>query len=175
MAPRSPVLDDLDQRGLIHDATDRDELAVLLAQGPVSLYYGCDPTADSLHVGNMIGLLVLRRFQEAGHRPIALAGGATGMVGDPSGRSDERNLLDSDTLAHNVARIEVQLRQFLDFDTSAPRKALLVDNRTWTEPISVLEVLRDVGKHATVNQMIAKESIKARLEGSAGISFTEFS
>ena len=175
MAPRSPVLDDLDQRGLIHDATDRDELAVLLAQGPVSLYYGCDPTADSLHVGNMIGLLVLRRFQEAGHRPIALAGGATGMVGDPSGRSDERNLLDSDTLAHNVARIEVQLRQFLDFDTSAPRKALLVDNRTWTEPISVLEFLRDVGKHATVNQMIAKESIKARLEGSAGISFTEFS
>ena len=93
MAPRSPVLDDLNQRGLIHDSTDLDELAALLTEGPISLYYGCDPTADSLHVGNMIGLLVLHRFQEAGHRPIALAGGATGMVGDPSGKTDERNLL----------------------------------------------------------------------------------
>ena len=175
MAPRSPVLDDLDRRGLIHDSTDRDELAALLADGSTSLYYGCDPTADSLHVGNMIGLLVLRRFQEAGHRPIALAGGATGMVGDPSGRSDERNLLDADTLAHNVGRIEAQLRQFLDFETTDAHRALLVDNRAWTEPISVLEFLRDVGKHVTVNQMIAKESIKARLEGTAGISFTEFS
>ena len=159
MAPRSPVLDDLNQRGLIHDSTDLDELAVLLTEGPISLYYGCDPTADSLHVGNMIGLLVLRRFQEAGHRPIALAGGATGMVGDPSGRSDERNLLDADTLAHNVGRIETQLRQFLDFEASGAHRATLVDNRTWTEPISVLEFLRDVGKHVTVNQMIAKDSI----------------
>ena len=175
MAPRSPVLDDLDRRGLIHDSTDRGELDTMLAEGSTSLYYGCDPTADSLHVGNMIGLLALRRFQEAGHRPIALAGGATGMVGDPSGRSDERNLLDADTLAHNVGRIETQLRQFLDFETDGARRALLVDNRSWTEPISVLEFLRDVGKHITVNQMIAKESIKARLEGTAGISYTEFS
>ncbi len=175
MAPGTDVLDDLDERGLIHDSTDRSQLDALLDEGPTTLYYGCDPTADSLHVGNLFGLLVLRRFQDAGHRPIALAGGATGMVGDPSGRSDERNLLDSATLERNVGRIEVQLAQFLDFETPGANRALLVDNRTWTEPISVLEFFRDVGKYVTVNQMIAKDSIRARFEGTAGISFTEFS
>ncbi len=109
MAPMSDLLDDLDARGLVHDTTDRDALAARLAEGPITLYYGCDPTAPSLHHGNLIGLLMLRRFQDAGHRAIALAGGATGMVGDPGGRSDERNLLDPDTLAANVAAIKEQI------------------------------------------------------------------
>jgi tyrosyl-tRNA synthetase len=138
----------------------------------VAIYYGCDPTADSLHVGNLIGLIMLRRFQDAGHRPIALAGGATGMVGDPSGRSDERNLLDDDTLNHNVAAIKAQLARIVDL---GPGRGELVDNRDWTQPITVLEFLRDVGKHVTVNQMLARESIKLRVNSEHGISFTEFS
>ena len=109
------LLDDLEARGLVHDTTDREALAERLAAGPVSLYYGCDPTADSLHVGNLIGLLVLRRFQDAGHHPVALAGGATGMVGDPSGRSEERNLLDDETLSRNVAAIKSQMASVVDF------------------------------------------------------------
>ena len=113
------VLDDLEARGLVHDSTDLGALADRLAEGPVSLYYGCDPTADSLHVGNLIGLLVLRRFQDAGHRPVALAGGATGMVGDPSGRSEERNLLDDETLSANVAAIKAQMARIIDFDGRA--------------------------------------------------------
>ena len=120
------ILDDLEARGLVHDSTDRQALAARLAEGPMTLYYGCDPTADSLHVGNLIGLLVLRRFQDAGHRPVALAGGATGMVGDPSGRSEERNLLDEDTLSANVAAIKTQMARLLDFEDG---RALLVDNR----------------------------------------------
>ena len=162
------VLDDLEARGLVHDTTDRAALAERLASGPVSLYYGCDPTADSLHVGNLIGLLVLRRFQDAGHRPVALAGGATGMVGDPSGRSDERNLLDEQTLTANVAAIKEQIRRIVP-------GAELVDNRDWTVGTTLLEFLRDVGKHVTVNQMLARESVKARLSSEHGISFTEFS
>ncbi len=168
--PAVNVLDDLSSRGLIHDTTDVDELRQLLDE-PVTLYHGIDPTADSLHVGNFVGVLVMRRFQEAGHRPLALVGGATGMVGDPSGRSDERNLLDEDTLAANVAAIRTQLGRFLDFE----RGAELVDNRTWTAPLSMLEFLRDVGKHVTVNQMTAKESIRARMQSEDGISYTEFS
>ncbi len=164
------VLDDLRARGLLHDTTDPDELRRLLGQ-PTTLYHGIDPTADSLHVGNFVGVLVMRRFQEAGHHPVALVGGATGMVGDPSGRSDERNLLDADTLAANVSAIRAQLERFLDFD----RGAELVDNRTWTAPVSLLEFLRDVGKHVTVNQMAAKESIRARMQSEDGISYTEFS
>ena len=132
------LIAELEARNLIHDSTDRDALRDAVANGPVTLYYGCDPTADSLHVGNLIGLIMLRRFQDAGHRPIALAGGATGMVGDPSGRSDERNLLDDDTLAHNVACIKAQLSRFVDFDDPvAP--ALLVDNRDWTASIGVID------------------------------------
>ena len=165
------ILADLDARGLIHDTTDRAELATLLAE-PAGLYHGIDPTADSLHAGNFVGVLALRRFQDAGHRPVALVGGATGMVGDPSGRSDERSLLDDDTLAANIAAIRGQLERFLDF---GPGGARLVDNRAWTEPIGVLDFLRDVGKHVTVNQMLAKESVRNRLDSESGISFTEFS
>ena len=166
------LLDDLDARGLVHDSTDRDALAARLAEGPIGIYYGCDPTADSLHVGNLIGLLVLRRFQDAGHRPVALAGGATGMVGDPSGRSEERNLLDDATLSANVAAIKAQIGRVLDFDAGG---AVLVDNRDWTADVTLLDFLRDVGKHVTVNQMLARESVKARLAGEHGISYTEFS
>jgi tyrosyl-tRNA synthetase len=172
--PGSAILDDLLQRGLVHDSTDLDELRHRLDQGPITLYAGFDPTAESLHVGNLVPLLLLRRFQLHGHRPLALAGGATGMIGDPGGRSEERNLLDGPTLDRNLAAIKVQLRQLLDFD-SPENPARLVDNRTWTEPVGVLEFLRDVGKHVTVNQMLAKESIRARVASDAGISFTEFS
>jgi tyrosyl-tRNA synthetase len=166
------LLADLDRRGLIHDTTDRDALAARLAEGPITLYYGCDPTASSLHVGNLIGLLVLRRFQDAGHRPIALAGGATGMVGDPTGRSQERNLLTDDELSANVAAIKLEMSRIVDLDADG---ALLVDNREWTKDVTLLEFLRDIGKHATVNQMLARESVRARLESENGISFTEFS
>lgn len=167
------LIADLEARGLIHDSTDREFLRARVAEGPVGIYYGCDPTADSLHVGNLIGLIVLRRFQDAGHRAIALAGGATGMVGDPGGRSVERNLLDEDTLSANVAAIKEQLGRIVDL--SDPDRGALVDNRDWTHPITLLEFLRDVGKHVTVNQMMARESVRIRLESEHGISFTEFS
>jgi tyrosyl-tRNA synthetase len=166
------LIADLEARNLIHDSTDREALREAVAAGRVGIYYGCDPTADSLHVGNLIGLIMLRRFQDAGHRPIALAGGATGMVGDPSGRSDERNLLDDETLNANVAAIKAQLARIVDLGEG---KGELVDNRAWTEPITILEFLRDVGKHVTVNQMLARESIKLRVNSEHGISFTEFS
>jgi tyrosyl-tRNA synthetase len=168
------ILDDLAARGLIHDSTDLDALRSRLAEGPITVYYGCDPSADSLHVGNLIGLLVMRRFQQAGHRPIVLAGGATGMIGDPGGRSEERNLLDDDTLARNLEGIVPQLKQFLDFG-DGPDGARLVDNRSWTVALSAIEWLRDVGKHVTVNQMLAKESVRTRIESEVGISYTEFS
>ena len=168
------ILDDLAARGLVHDSTDLDALRRRLDEGPVTLYAGFDPTADSLHIGNLVPLLLLRRFQEHGHRPIALAGGATGMIGDPSGRSDERNLLDDATLEGNVRAISAQLARFLDFDRT-DNPARLVDNRTWTAPVTALEFLRDVGKHITVNQMLAKESVRSRVESTQGISYTEFS
>jgi tyrosyl-tRNA synthetase len=167
------LLSDLDARGLIHDSTDRAALIERLNQGPIGLYVGFDPTADSLHAGNLLGQVMLRRFQLAGHRPVVLAGGATGMVGDPGGRSEERNLLDRETLNHNVACVKKQLEKILDFD--GPVAARMVDNATWTEPMGTLEFLRDVGKHFTVNQMVAKESVRARMESENGISFTEFS
>ncbi|MDH3294830.1 MAG: tyrosine--tRNA ligase, partial [Acidimicrobiia bacterium] len=166
------LLNDLETRGLVQDSTDRAALAERLNE-PVTLYYGVDPTAPSLHVGNLIGLLVLARFQRAGHRPIPLAGGATGMIGDPSGKSAERNLLDDDALAKNLAGIVPVLRQFVDFEASA-NPAKLLDNRAWTISMSVLDFLRDVGKHITVNQMVAKESVRNRMEGEDGISYTEF-
>jgi tyrosyl-tRNA synthetase len=170
-APPS-ILDDLEARGLVHDSTDRQALADRLAEGPITVYHGCDPSADSLHIGNLIGLLVLRRFQDAGHRPVALAGGATGMVGDPSGRSEERNLLDDATLSANVAAIKRQIARILDVDDG---RAMLVDNRDWTADVKLLDFLRDVGKHVTVNQMLARESVKARIASEHGISYTEFS
>jgi len=174
----SAILDDLAARGLVQDSTDLDELRRRLDEAPIGVYCGFDPTADSLHIGHLVPLLLLRRFQDAGHRAIALAGGATGMVGDPSGRSDERNLLDADTLTRNVDAVAVQLTSFLRFDDglqAGDQPALLVDNRQWTEGVGVLEFLRDVGKHVTVGTMLGKESIRARLAGDHGISFTEFS
>jgi tyrosyl-tRNA synthetase len=170
---RTTLLDDLEARGLLQDSTDREQLAARLSVGPIALYFGCDPTADSLHIGNLIGLLVLRRFQDAGHRPVALAGGATGMVGDPSGQSDERNLLDAETLDANVAAIKSQMARILDFEDGA---AVLVDNRDWTADVTLLDFLRNIGKHVTVNQMLARESVRGRLQRDGeGISYTEFS
>jgi len=170
------LIAELEARNLIHDSTDRAALRDAVADGPVSIYYGCDPTADSLHVGNLIGLIVLRRFQDAGHRPIALAGGATGMIGDPGGRSEERNLLDEATLNHNVAKIKEQLGRIVDLEADGGSSAgALVDNRDWTQPMTALEFLRDVGKYVTVNQMLARESVKQRINSEHGISFTEFS
>ena len=170
-AEPADLLADLDERGLVHETTDREALAARLARGPITLYYGCDPTAPSLHHGNLIGLIMLRRFQDAGHRPIALAGGATGMVGDPGGRSEERNLLDVETLATNVAAIKEQISRILGSDG----RWMLVDNVSWTADIRLLDFLRDVGKHVTVNKMAARESVKARMNSEHGISFTEFS
>jgi tyrosyl-tRNA synthetase len=166
------ILDDLARRGLVHDHTDLPALAERLGAGPLVVYSGFDPTADSLHVGNLVPLLLLRRFQDAGHLAIALAGGATGMIGDPGGRSEERNLLDDATLDANLVAIRAQLAQFVDLSEG---RGILVDNRTWTQPVGVLDFLRDVGKHVTVNTMLAKESIRARVESEDGISFTEFS
>jgi tyrosyl-tRNA synthetase len=161
------LLADLEARGLVQDSTDRDALRARIAAGPVGVYYGCDPSSDSLQIGNLIGLLVLRRFADAGHHALALAGGATGMIGDPGGRSKERNLLDAQTLARNTGRIAEQLERV--------SRVSLVNNLSWTESLTLLDFLRDVGKHANVNQMIARESVKARLESENGISFTEFS
>jgi tyrosyl-tRNA synthetase len=168
------LLTELDARGLIHDTTDRDALAARLAKGNIGLYIGFDPTADSLHAGHLVGQLFMRRFQLAGHRPFPLAGGATGMVGDPGGRSEERNLLDNETLRYNVECIKAQLTKLLDFEPG-PYQATLVNNADWTHPITMLEFLRDVGKHFTVNQMMAKESVRSRLDSEHGISYTEFS
>jgi tyrosyl-tRNA synthetase len=170
------ILQELHWRGLIVDMANREELERLLAPGaaPITFYVGFDPTADSLHLGSLIPILILRRFQLAGHRPIALAGGATGMIGDPSGKSAERNLLSDDVLGANIAGIQGQLRRLLDFE-SKTNPAVLVNNVEWTRPVSVLDFLRDIGKHFSVNAMMAKDSVKSRLEGESGISFTEFS
>jgi tyrosyl-tRNA synthetase len=165
------VLDELTWRGLIAHSTDLDALRQELAAGPVSLYYGCDPTAPSLHVGNLIGLIVLRWFQQAGHRPIALAGGATGFIGDPGGRSSERVLMTTAEVEAYVERIGKQLAHFVDLSED---RGLLVNNIEWTAGLSVIDFLRDIGKHFPVNVMLAKETVKARLEG-GGISYTEFS
>ena len=168
------LLADLEARGLVHDTTDLAALRARLAEGPIGLYIGFDPTADSLHVGHLVGQLFMRRFQMAGHRPFPLAGGATGMIGDPGGRSEERNLLDDETLRHNVECIKAQLSKLLDFEPG-PFQATLVNNADWTTPISMLEFLRDVGKHFTINQMIAKDSVRSRIDSEHGISYTEFS
>ena len=168
------LLSDLSARGLIHDTTGADALEARLNDGPIGVYVGFDPTADSLHVGHLLGQITLRRFQLAGHRPFPLAGGATGMVGDPSGKSEERNLLNAETLQHNVDCIKVQLSHLLDF-TPGATAATLVNNADWTSTISALDFLRDVGKHITVNQMMAKESVKNRLNSENGLSYTEFS
>lgn len=169
----SDLLTDLAARGLLHDHTDLEALRSRLGAGPITLYHGVDPTAASLHVGHLLGIVMLRRFQLAGHRPIAVVGGATGMIGDPSGRSEERNLLDEATLARNVAAISEQVAKLLPSSPDAPAVEL-VDNASWTRDLTLVEFLRTVGKSVTVNQMVAKESVKARMAGTEGISFTEF-
>lgn len=174
MAQFGDVVQEFASRGLIHDSTDRAELAKRSTTSQMSAYVGFDPTSDSLHVGNLLGQISLRRFQLLGHRPVVLAGGATGMVGDPSGRSEERNLLDAETLAYNVSCIKGQLERILDFE-SGSNKAVVVDNATWTKDVPVLDFLRDVGKYITVNQMMAKDSVKSRISDGNGLSFTEFS
>ena len=166
------LLDDLRWRGLLAQSTDEAALLESLKK-PITLYVGFDPTAPSLHVGNLVVLLVLRRFQLAGHNPIALVGGATGLVGDPSGKNEERTLNSSEIVEGWVNRIRKQVSAFLDFD-AASNKAVVVNNLDWTSPLSAIEFLRDIGKHFSVNQMLSKDSVSARLEA-GGISYTEFS
>ena len=174
-APTRNILPELEARGLIADVSNRDELGAAMAAGNVPHYAGHDPTATSLHVGHLIPIVIQRRLQLAGHSPIAVVGGATGMIGDPSGRSAERNLLDRETLAANVAGIRAQLARFLDFDPG-PAAATLTNNADWFEGVGFIDFLRDVGKHVTVNYMLAKESVRSRLEDrDSGLSFTEFS
>lgn len=168
-------IEELRWRGMLHDFMPGVE--ELLAKEQISAYLGIDPTADSLHIGHLVGVMMLRHLQLAGHRPIALIGGATGMIGDPSMKSSERNLLDEQTLRHNQECIKKQLAHFLDFDSDAPNAAVLVNNYDWMREFSFLEFIRDIGKHITVNYMMAKDSVKKRLNGesSEGMSFTEFS
>ncbi|MDR1718896.1 MAG: tyrosine--tRNA ligase [Dysgonamonadaceae bacterium] len=168
-------IEELQWRGMIHDMMPGTE--ALLQKEMTSAYVGIDPTADSLHIGHLVGVMMLRHFQRAGHRPIALIGGATGMIGDPSMKSQERNLLDETTLLRNQAGIKKQLSKFLDFDSDAPNAAKLVNNYDWMKNYTFLNFIRDIGKHITVNYMMAKDSVKKRLssESSDGMSFTEFS
>ena len=169
------IVDELEARGLYANCTDRAGLAELLAkEAPVSAYAGYDPTSSSLHVGNLVPTILLKRLQLAGHRPIIVVGGATGMIGDPSGKSDERNLLDDATLATNLAGIRAQLSRLLDFDSKGTG-ALMTNNADWTRGVGYLEFLRDVGKYLTINYMMAKDSVNSRLESESGISYTEFS
>lgn len=168
-------VEELTWRGMIHNIMPGTE--EMLQKEMTSGYLGIDPTADSLHIGHLVGVMMLRHFQNAGHRPIALIGGATGMIGDPSMKSAERNLLDEETLRHNQEAIKKQLEHFLDFESDAPNAAKLVNNYDWMKGYSFLHFIRDVGKHITVNYMMAKDSVKKRLDGesSEGMSFTEFS
>ena len=168
------IFADLTWRGLIHQTTDDQNLPAWLNAQPRTLYIGFDPSADSLHIGSLLQLMLLRRFQRAGHRPIALVGGATGMIGDPSGKSEERNLLSVDSLRANVVAIEREMRRFLDFDCG-DSSALLVNNFDWMRKFSYLDFLRDVGKNFPVNVMLGKDSVKTRLGSEAGLSYTEFS
>ena len=167
------LFSDLSWRGLVAQSTAEGALGTWLAEKTRTLYAGFDPTSDSLHVGHMLPLMMLRRFQKAGHRPIPLVGGATGMIGDPSGKSEERNLLSVEALRANVARIEEQLRQFLSFEGN--HAAVLLNNFDWMRKFSYLDFLRDVGKHFPVNVMLAKDSVANRIERESGISYTEFS
>lgn len=169
------IYKELEWRGLIADCTASDELVKRLEEKPITLYCGFDPTADSLHAGNLVPLIALRRFQLAGHRPIAVAGGATGSIGDPSGKTQERQLLSKEAIAYNISRVKQQLMKLLDFE-SKTNPAILVDNAEWIAPITYLDFLRDIGKLFSVNMMVAKESVKARMEDrEGGISYTEFS
>lgn len=167
-------IQELTWRGMVHTVmpgTDEE-----LKKGMTTAYLGIDPTADSLHIGHLCGVMMLRHFQRCGHKPLVLVGGATGMIGDPSGKSAERNLLDEKTLRHNQEAIKNQLKKFLDFDSEAPNRAEMVNNYDWTKDVTFLDFAREIGKHITVNYMMAKESVQKRLNGEArdGLSFTEF-
>ena len=168
-------IDELKWRGMVHTMIPGTE--ELLEKEQVTAYVGIDPTADSLHIGHLCGVMMLRHLQRCGHKPLALVGGATGMIGDPSLKSQERKLLDEETLRHNQEAIKAQLAKFLDFDSDAPNAAELVNNYDWMKEFSFLDFIRDVGKHITVNYMMAKDSVKKRLSGESqqGMSFTEFS
>ena len=167
-------VEELKWRGMIQDIMPGTEEKLM--EGPTAAYVGIDPTADSLHIGHMVSIMILKHFQNCGHKPFALVGGATGMIGDPSMKSQERNLLDEETLAHNVACIKKQLSRFLDFDSDAENRAELVNNYDWMKNFTFLDFTRDIGKHITVNYMMAKDSVKKRLssESREGMSFTEF-
>ncbi|MDY0102082.1 MAG: tyrosine--tRNA ligase [Lentimicrobium sp.] len=167
-------VEELTWRGMVHTIMPGTE--ELLQKEMISAYVGIDPTADSLHIGHLVGVMMLKHLQQSGHKPIVLVGGATGMIGDPSGKSEERNLLDEATLRHNQEGLKAQLMKLLDFETDAPNKAELVNNYDWMKEFSFLSFIRDVGKHITVNYMMAKDSVKKRLTGEAGdgMSFTEF-
>lgn len=167
-------VEEIKWRGMLHQIMPGTE--ELFDKEQVTAYVGIDPTADSLHIGHLCGVMMLRHLQQAGHKPIALVGGATGMIGDPSGKSQERNLLDEETLAHNVSCIKKQLAHFLDFESDAPNRAELVNNYDWMKDFKFLDFARDIGKHITVNYMMAKDSVQKRLNGEArdGLSFTEF-
>ena len=169
-------VEELRWRGMIQDIMPETEEHLL--EGLRAAYVGIDPTADSLHIGHLVGVMMLRHFQDCGHKPYAVIGGATGMIGDPSGKSAERNLLTKETLAHNIEGIKKQLAKFLDFESTAPNRAELVNNYDWTKDVSFLSFIRDIGKHITVNYMMAKDSVKKRFdpnENTDGMSFTEFS
>jgi len=166
------LIAELQWRGMIQDIMPGTKEQ--LTKEMTTAYIGFDPTADSLHIGSLVPIILLIHLQKAGHKPIALVGGATGMVGDPSGKSEERNLLSEDILNHNVACVKAQLEKFLDFDTSKPNAAEMANNYDWFKDFSFLNFIRDVGKHITVNYMMAKDSVKKRLEGETGMSFTEF-
>ncbi len=167
-------VDDLKWRGMIQDIMPGTE--ELLAKGQTTAYVGIDPTADSLHVGHLVSVMMMKHFQLAGHKPIFIIGGATGMIGDPSGKSQERNLLTEETIRANMAGIKAQLSRFIDFNSDAPNAAVMLNNYDWMKEFSFLDFIRDVGKHITVNYMMAKDSVKRRLNGecSDGMSFTEF-
>jgi tyrosyl-tRNA synthetase len=166
------LIEELRWRGLLHDIMPGTEEQ--LNKEMTTGYVGFDPTADSLHIGSLVPILLLQHLQKAGHKPIALVGGATGMVGDPSGKSEERNLLNEEQLQKNINGVKAQLERFLDFDPAKPNSAEMANNYDWFKPISFIDFLRDVGKHITVNYMMAKDSVKKRIEGDTGISYTEF-
>jgi len=168
-------VEELTWRGMVHDMTPG--IKELVEQDMTTAYIGFDPSANSLHIGNLVGIMMLKHFQAGGHKPIALVGGATGMIGDPSGKSEERNLLDEETLRANQAKIREQLSKFLDFETDVPNKAEMVNNYDWMKEFSFLSFIRDIGKHITVNYMLSKDSVKKRVgeDTTSGMSFTEFS
>src|SRR5436305_10455496 len=166
------LIEELRWRGMMQDIMPGTEEQ--LNKETTSGYIGFDPTADSLHIGSLVPILLLVHLQKAGHKPYALVGGATGMVGDPSGKNEERNLLDEDVLLTNLAGVKKQLEKFLDFDASKPSAAVIVNNYDWFKNMNFLAFIRDIGKHISVNYMIAKESVRKRIESETGISFTEF-